>query len=157
MLSAFLNILLDFATLLVVLAVFLGVGMKWGIESLRLVLLSLYLAVLVWLMFPHHELATSILGDSSLARFALFALFETFTFWIASYILHRSYEKPFEFFGKKIIYASAGAVQVIIIAVHVISFTTFPLLSSGILDTLFGNPDTAFYWFIAPLILVAVF
>ena len=54
MLTSFLNILLDFATLLTLLAVFLGVSMKWGIESLRRIAVALYLAVMLWLMFPHH-------------------------------------------------------------------------------------------------------
>ncbi len=157
MLTTFLNILLDLATLLMLLLVFLGVSLKWGIESLRHALVALYLAVMVWLMFPHHALVTSILGDSSFARLSLFVLFAVFTFWITSYFLHRSFDRPFEFFGKKIIYAFAGSVQVIILAVHVISFTPFPLLNSSMLTTLFGNPDSAFYWFIAPLILIAVF
>ena len=90
-------------------------------------------------------------------RTLLFAVFFGGTFWATSYFLPASFEKPLEFFGKKILYACAGAVLLLVVAVHILSFSVFPLLNSGILTTLFGNPDIMFYWFVAPLVLVAFF
>ena len=156
MLDIFITFLKDFAVWLALFGVLMGVSVRFGIDSLRNLVLSLYLGTLVWLMFPYRDDIFDIMGDTSLTRMALFVFFASAASYLMKYIVASSFEKPFEFFHKKAVYAFAGSVLIIIIGTHVLDITTPTLLNSAPLITLFGNESFSFYWFIAPLFAVTL-
>lgn len=156
MLTTIISFLYDFSVWLVLFAVALGISMRFGIDSLRMIVFALYITVLVWLMFPYHDVITSILGDAKYVRVILFVLFACLASYLVSFVIRRSFEKPFEFFHKKIIYALAFSVLIIVVAVHILSIGAPYILNSQPLIILFGNASYAFYWFMAPLFLVTL-
>lgn len=156
MLDILLTFLKDFAVWLGVFGVLLGVSLRFGIDSLRNLVLALYIGTLVWLMFPYRGVVFDILGDTSLTRTLVFVFFTVVASYLMKYIVPCGFERPFEFFHKKALYAFAGSVLIIIIGTHVIHITTPTLLNSAPLITLFGSASIAFYWFIAPLFIVTL-
>lgn len=156
MLTTIISFLYDFAVWLVLFATALGVSMRFGIDSLRMIVFALYMTVLVWLMFPYHNTIASMLGDTPFVRVTLFVLFACLVGYLISFAIRRSFEKPFEFFHKKIVYALACSILIIIIAVHTLSVGAPYFLNSALLAMLFGNTAYAFYWFLAPLFLVTL-
>lgn len=156
MLDILITFLKDFAVWLAVFGVLMGVSLRFGIDSLRNLVLSLYLGTLTWLMFPYRDMIFTIIGNTSLTRVLVFIICTALMSYLLSHIVPCSFERVFEFFHKKALYAFAASVLIIIIGTHVINVTTPTLLNSAPLITLFGDSSTAFYWFIAPLFLVTL-
>lgn len=156
MLDILITFLKDFAVWLALFGVLMGVSLRYGIDSLRNLVLSLYLGTLIWLMFPYKDAVFDIAGNTSLTRAVMFVFFASAASYLMKYIVSSSFEKSLEFFHKKAMYAFAGSVLIIIIGTHVIDITTPTLLNSAPLITLFGNESFSFYWFIAPLFAVTL-
>jgi len=137
---------------IVVFGVCLGIGFAKGLRTLIGLTLSLYIALLIFQLFPYQGMIAT--AQSSIAVFVVLVVLSLFMF---SRVLRTDYdETAFEHFGKKFILAILASALIMAYSYHVIPITEFITPGSPI-HTLFAPESNFFWWLIAPLAGLAIF
>ena len=152
--SFILNILTEFAFLLIVFGVMFFYTIFRGRQAIINLIFGLYLALLISLEFPYYsKLLGSISSTQSIAiaKLALFALFTFITTWLFSRIMPDEFqEKKTETMGKKFMLAVGAAILVMIFSFHVLPVTEF-LTPGTPVQSLFAPEGYFFWWLLLPL------
>lgn len=155
--SFILNILSEFAFLLIVFGVMFFYSIFKGRQAIINLIFGLYLALLISLEFPYYsKLLGSISSTQSIAiaKLALFGFFTLITTWLFSRIMPDEFqEKKTETMGKKFILAAGGTILVMIFSFHTLPVTEF-LTPGTPIQSLFAPEGYFFWWLLLPLVIL---
>ena len=149
-----LSVLQESVFVILVFVSFLVFAMVRGRQGLINLIMGLYFALLISLQFPYYE---TIIGNTdspkseSILMILVFAAFTAFSTILFGRLMPREYdETAFESFGKKLAFASAATVLVMIFSYHVLPITEFVDPGSP-MQWLFGPENRFFWWLLVPL------
>lgn len=137
-----------------VFGIFLLLAIFKGRQALINLIFSLYLALLISLVFPYYDTLLSSFSSSggvAAGKLLLFAVF-TIGFWIlCRRIMPDEFrEKKFESFGKKLLLAFAATALVMVFSFQVLPVTEF-LTPGTPIQSLFASEHYFFWWLLLPL------
>lgn len=152
-----LSLLSELTYILIVGGVFCTYAVFSGRQAIINVIISLYLALLLYLQFPYQTLVQNYFTAplwQSIAQLGLFFVFFVFCFVMTKRVMPSEFrEKRFESFTKKIILGCAATVLVMIFSFHVLPITE--LLHPGTpIQSLFAPDILYFWWLLLPLIVL---
>lgn len=149
----------ELAYLLIVFGVFLIFAISRGRQATMNVIIALYLALLISMVFPGYEKLFRSLesAESIAAAKLLFFLFITmFTTALTYRIMPSEFkEKKFESMGKKILLAGAGTVLIMTFSFQVLPVTEF-LTPGTPVQSLFEPAVYFFWWLLVPLVILYI-
>jgi hypothetical protein len=155
--SYLLSVLQELTYLLVVFGVCLFYATVKGRQALINLIIGLYFAFLISLVFPYYAFfipASSGAHSSAVGKVVLFAIFALITTILITRLMPEEYrENKFESFGKKLMLSAAGTILIIVFSFHVLPITEL-LTPSTPIQTLFANKDYFFWWLLVPMILL---
>ena len=141
--------------LLIVFGVCLTYAVFRGRQALINLIMGLYFALLISLVFPYYSIfipETSSAYSGAVGRVVLFVIFALIATVLITRLMPEEYrEKQFESFGKKIMLASAGTILVMAFSFHVLPVTELFTPSTPI-SILFASKDYFFWWLLAPMV-----
>jgi uncharacterized membrane protein YraQ (UPF0718 family) len=146
----------EFALLLGVFGFFIVYSIFRGRQHLINLIVGLYFALLISLVFPYYD---TLLGgepgpSNTLGTLVIFAAFTIISTILIGRLMPEEYrEKKFESFFKKLLLALAGTVLVMVFSFHVLPLTEL-LHPSTPIQSLFAPREFFFWWLIAPLIIL---
>ena len=152
------NILLEFAYLLIVFGIMWFVAIFRGRQAIINLIFGLYLALLISLVFPYYDV---LLGEATgtmaaAIKLVVFAIFTVLMTWLCSRIMPDEFqEKKMETMGKKILLAFAATILVMIFSFQVLPVTEF-LTPGTPIQSLFAPEEYFFWWLLLPLIVLFV-
>jgi len=135
----------------------LGFSMIRGIQSLKNLILSLYLALLISLEFPYYD---SILSGTdanktpdSVLMLIIFGVFTIMGMFLFGKLMPRDYEKAFDDFHKKLLFALMGSILIMAYSYHALPITDI-LTPGSPVQSLFGPEQHFFWWLMLPLVVL---
>jgi len=143
---------------ILVFGVFLSFAMVRSTQSIINLILGLYLALLISIEFPYYDIFLS--GGAADARtesIIMIVIFAVFTF-LSTLLFSRlmiggSDEPAFDQFTKKIIFALAATILVMVYSYHVLPVTE--LIQPGTpIQYLFAPEQNFFWWLLIPLVVL---
>lgn len=142
---------------LAVFGVFFVLAIMRGRQAVINTIFSLYLALLVSLVFPYYDTLLGSLSTStsqSAGKLVLFVIFTILAGLLFKRIMPDEFrEQKFESFGKKVLLAAAATILVMIFSFQILPVTEF-LTPGTPLQSLFAPPEYFFWWLLAPLVIV---
>ncbi len=144
----------EFAYLLGVFGFFILYTIVRGRQSSINLIVGLYFALLISLVFPYY--GTFLKNASSedtaaMGNIIIFAVFTILSTILISRLMPEAYkEGKFESFGKKLLLAIAGTVLIMIYSFHVLPVTEFVTPGTPI-QHLFAPAEYFFWWLMLPL------
>lgn len=141
----------EFAFVLIAFLGFLFYAVFLGRQAVINLILGLYLALLISLVFPYTD---SMAGEGGNA-YRLILLFAFFTL-IGTLLMRRLMpdeykEKKFESFHKKIMLALGGTIVVLIFSFNVLPVSEIVSINTPF-ESLFASKEYFFWWLLVPLI-----
>lgn len=154
-----LDFVYEFAYFFGVFGLFTVFAVFKGRQATINVIVGLYFALLISLVFPNYEQLFSTLEDSktiAIARLAFFAfitLFTTALFWRIMPSEFR--EERFESLGKKLLLALSATILVMTFSFQVLPVSEF-LTPGTPLQSLFGPEPYFFWWLLVPMVILYI-
>ncbi|MFN3188645.1 MAG: hypothetical protein ACK42D_03860 [Candidatus Paceibacteria bacterium] len=153
--SYLLSLLQELTFLLAVFGLCLTYAIIKGRQALINLIMGLYFALLISLVFPYYETfipATTSAYSGAVGRVVLFVIFALIATILITRLMPEEYrEKKFESFGKKLMLAAAGTILIMAFSFHVLPVTE--ILTPGTpISTLFASKDYFFWWLLTPMI-----
>jgi len=142
---------------LIVFGAFLLYTLVRGRQAVINLIMGLYFALLISLVFPYYEIFLSAAPTPHSEAIGKLILFSVFTL-VATILITRIMpdefrEKKFESFPKKVLLALGGTILVMAFSFHVLPITE--LLTPGTpIQSLFAAKDYFFWWLIAPFVVL---
>lgn len=152
-----LDFVYEFAYFFGVFGLFTVFAVFKGRQATINVIVGLYFALLISLVFPNYEQLFSTLEDSktiATARLAFFAVITLFTTVLCWRIMPAEFrEERFESLGKKLLLALSATILVMTFSFQVLPVSEF--LSPGTpLQSLFGPESYFFWWLLVPMVIL---
>lgn len=142
---------------IVVLLTFVTFAIIKGRQGLINLIMGLYLALLISLEFPYYDEIVGAAGtakSSSIIMISVFAVFAILSTLLFNRLMPREYdETAFEGFGKKLVYALAATILVVIYSYHALPVTDLVDPGSPV-AAIFGSENSFFWWLLAPLLIL---
>lgn len=141
---------------LFVIVVFLGFlifAMIKGRQSLINLIMGLYLALLFSLEFPYYAMLTKTGSSHSIVMILVFVVFTILSALLFKRLMPREWdETAFEGFNKKLLYAIAATILVLVFSYHALPVTDF--VDPGPIQSLFAPKEWFFGWLLVPLVIL---
>ena len=137
--------------------IFLVIAVIRGRQAVINTIFSLYLALLISLVFPYYDQLLSAFETSqgiASGKLVIFTLFTIAFALLCKRVMPDEFrENKFESFGKKAILSLAATSLVMIFSFQVLPITEF-LTPGTPIQTLFASEQYFFWWLLVPLILL---
>lgn len=152
-----LTFIYEFAYFLGIFSLFMLFAILKGRQATINVIMGLYLALLISLVFPNYEQLFSGLSSSqsiAAAKLGFFAFISLITTALCWRIMPDEFkEERFESMGKKLLLALAATTLVMTFSYQVLPISEF-LTTDTPLQTLFGPEQYFFWWLLLPLVVL---
>lgn len=139
--------------------IFMVIVVAKGRQAIINVIFSLYLALLISLVFPYYDTLLDTFDTAkgvASGKLIIFALFTMTFFLLANRIMPDEFkEKKFESFGKKVLLALAATSLVMVFSFQVLPITEF-LTPGTPIQSLFSPENYFFWWLLAPLVILFI-
>lgn len=156
-LSYILGFLQELIYFLVVFGVFLTYAIFRGRQATINIIVGLYLAFLISLVFPYYQLflsASPTPHSEAIGKMILFVIFALVATILISRLMPDEYrEKKYESFLKKLLLALAGTILIMAFSFHVLPVIEF-LTPGTPIQTLFASKAYFFWWLLAPFVIL---
>ncbi|MBX2866866.1 hypothetical protein KTR10_02850 [Candidatus Kaiserbacteria bacterium] len=137
---------------IVIFGVCFGYGVVRGSRALVGLIMSLYIAFLVFTLFPYQSYI-----ESAQSAITLFVVLLVISIYILGKVIERDEdESAFENFGKKVIFGLLASALIVAYSYHVVPVTEF-ITPGSFIHTLFEPAENFFWWMVAPLVGLAFF
>ena len=142
---------------LVVFGFFVLFAIVQGRQAIINVICGLYIALLLSIHFPYYDRVLSLSSDQTMVaglKVALFIVFTIFGVWLFYRTMPSAFlEGKFESFGKKLLFAFAATILVMVFSFSILPVTTF--LNPGTpLQSIFEPHEFFFWWLLLPLVVL---